>query len=79
MQPNLTRYFRGRLIDRIGNIGPWSNWVSATTSADASAVLDILSGKITETQLHQDLQIKINHIETINAEIFLNGVCRHER
>ena len=69
MQPNLTRYFRGRLIDRIGNIGPWSNWVSATTSADASAVLDILSGKITETQLHQDLQIKINHIETINAEI----------
>lgn len=69
MQPNLTRYFRGRLIDRIGNIGPWSNWVSATTSADASAVLDILSGKITETQLHQDLQIKINHIETIDVEI----------
>src|SRR5690606_1000042 len=23
MQPNLTRYFQGRLIDRIGNIGPW--------------------------------------------------------
>ena len=69
MQPNLTRYFRGRLIDRIGNIGPWSSWVSATTSADAAAVLDILSGKLTETQLHQDLQIKINHIETINAEI----------
>ena len=69
MQPNLTRYFRGRLIDRIGNIGPWSNWVSATTSADASAVLDILSGKLTETQLHQDLQTKINNIENINVEI----------
>ena len=65
MQPNLTRFFRGRLIDRIGNIGPWSNWVSATTSADASAVLDILSGKITETQLHQDLQTKIDKIDTI--------------
>ena len=69
MQPNLTRYFRGRLIDRIGNVGPWSNWVGATTSADASAVLDILSGKITETQLHQDLQTKINNIENINVEI----------
>lgn len=69
MQPNLTRYFRGRLIDRIGNIGPWSNWVSATTSADASAVLDILSGKITETQLHQDLQTKIDHIENIDTDI----------
>ncbi len=65
MQPNLTRWFRGRLIDRIGNIGPWSERVSATTSADASAVLDILSGKITETQLHQDLQTKIDKIDTI--------------
>lgn len=65
MQPNLTRYFRGRLIDRIGNIGPWSERVSATTSADASAILDILSGKITESQLHQDLATKIDKIDTI--------------
>jgi multidrug efflux pump subunit AcrA (membrane-fusion protein) len=65
MQPNLKRYFHGRLIDRIGNVGPWSNWVSATTSADASAVLDILSGKITESQLHQNLQTKIDKIDTI--------------
>ena len=69
MQPNLTRYFRGRLIDRIGNIGPWSNWVGATTSADASAVLDILSGKITESQLHQDLQTKIDRIDTVDSDI----------
>lgn len=65
MQPNLTRYFRGRLIDRIGNIGPWSQYANATTSADASAVLDILSGKITETQLSQNLQTKIDKIDTI--------------
>lgn len=65
MQPNLTRWFRGRLIDRIGNIGPWSERVSATTSSDASAVLDILSGKITESQLHQNLQTKIDKIDTI--------------
>lgn len=65
MQPNLKRYFRGRLIDRIGNVGPWSQYASATTSADASAVLDILSGKITESQLHQNLQTKIDKIDTI--------------
>ena len=69
MQPNLTQKYRGRLIDRIGNIGEWSEWATGTTSADASAVLDILSGKITESQLHQDLQTKIDHIETIDAEI----------
>lgn len=65
MQPNLTRWFRGRLIDRIGNVGPWSQYANATTSADASAVLDILSGKITESQLHQNLQTKIDKIDTI--------------
>lgn len=69
MQPNLTRYFRGRLIDRIGNIGPWSQYASATTSADASAVLDILSGKITESQLHQDLQTKIDKIDATEGDI----------
>jgi len=69
MQPNLTRYFRGRLIDRIGNIGPWSQYTNATTSADASAVLDILSGKLTETQLHQDLQTKIDRIDTVDGDI----------
>ena len=69
MQPNLTRYFRGRLIDRIGNIGPWSQYTNATTSADASAVLDILSGKISATQLNQDLQTKIDRIDTVDGDI----------
>ena len=69
MQPNLKRYFRGRLIDRIGNIGPWSQYANATTSADASAVLDILSGKITESQLHQDLQTKIDKIDATEGDI----------
>ncbi|WP_180086727.1 host specificity protein J [Acinetobacter sp. YH12226] len=69
MQPNLTRYFRGRLIDRIGNIGPWSQYASAITSADASAVLDILSGKITETQLAQDLATKIDRIDEFDGDV----------
>ncbi|MDI9705928.1 phage tail protein [Acinetobacter baumannii] len=69
LQPNLTQFYRGRLIDRIGNIGLWSNWTSATTSADASEILEILEGKISETELSEDLQTKIDHIETIDAEI----------
>lgn len=69
LQPNLKQYYRARLIDRIGNIGPWSSWTNATTSADASDILEILEEKITETQLHQDLQTKIDHIEAVDAEI----------
>ena len=69
LQPNLTQFYRGRLIDRIGNIGPWSGWTSATTSADATDVLELLNDQISETQLSQDLKTKIDHIETIDAEI----------
>ncbi|HCE0852560.1 TPA: phage tail protein [Acinetobacter baumannii] len=69
LQPNLTQFYRGRLIDRIGNIGPWSNWTHATTSADATDVLELLNDQISESQLNQDLKTKIDHIETIEAEI----------
>ncbi|MGZ2080291.1 host specificity protein J [Acinetobacter baumannii] len=69
MQPNLTQFYRGRLIDRIGNIGPWSDWTHATTSADATDVLELLNDQISETQLSQDLKTKIDQIEAIDAEI----------
>ncbi|EXC45025.1 phage tail family protein [Acinetobacter baumannii 99063] len=69
LQPNLTQFYRGRLIDRIGNIGSWSDWTHATTSADATDVLELLNDQISETQLSQDLKTKIDHIETIDAEI----------
>lgn len=69
LQPNLTQFYRGRLIDRIGNIGPWSDWTHATTSADATDVLELLNDQISETQLSQDLKTKIDHIENIDAEI----------
>lgn len=69
LQPNLTQFYQARLIDRIGNIGPWSDWTHATTSADATDVLELLNDQISETQLSQDLKTKIDHIETIDAEI----------
>lgn len=69
LQPNLTQFYRGRLIDRIGNIGPWSDWTHATTSADATDVLELLNDQISETQLSQDLKTKIDQIETIDVQI----------
>lgn len=66
MQPNLTQKYRGRLIDRIGNIGPWSEWATGTTSVDASAVLDLLSDKITESQLSQNLKTEIGKISDLD-------------
>lgn len=69
LQPNLTQFYQARLIDRIGNVGPWSDWTHATTSADATDVLEILNDQISETQLSQDLKTKIDQIETIDVQI----------
>lgn len=65
LQPNLKQFYRGRLIDRIGNVGPWSEWVNGTTIADPDAVLDLISGHIAETDLAQELQGKIEN--TVNV------------
>ncbi|MFK8873782.1 host specificity protein J [Serratia sarumanii] len=48
-------WFQARLVDKLGNTGPWTNWVQGTSSEDASEVLEYLKGKITETELGQEL------------------------
>lgn len=60
LQGNLTQKYRGRLVDRIGDIGAWSEWASGTTIADANLVLELLDGQITESQLDQALREKID-------------------
>ena len=69
LQGKLTQFYRARLIDRIGNVGDWSNWVSGTTTSDAKAVLDILSGQITESQLHKDLSSKVDKIDPLSLTV----------
>jgi len=65
MAAAVVRYFRGRLVDRTGNIGPWSDWIYGQSSADADAILDYITGKITETHLGQSL---LSEIEKISGE-----------
>lgn len=69
LQPNLTQFYQGRLVDRIGNKGDWSNWVSGTTISDAKDVLDLLHEQISESQLNKDLQEKIKHIGQIDTDL----------
>lgn len=59
MAAAVVRFFRVRLIDKSGNIGPWSAWVYGISSADAGELLDYLTGEITETQLGSGLLTKI--------------------
>ncbi|MGP5203712.1 host specificity protein J [Psychrobacter aquimaris] len=62
LQGNLAQSYRARLVDKLGFKSEWSNWVTGTTDASADKVLDLLEGKITESQLYQDLGTKIDKI-----------------
>lgn len=59
----VTFWFRARLVDRTGNIGPWSGWVMGQSSADASVILEYITGQITETELGQNLLDRIDLID----------------
>lgn len=65
LQPNLIQYYSGRIVDKIGNVGAWSEWVNGTTVADPEAILDLISGHIAESDLAKELQGKIEN--TVNV------------
>ncbi|WP_447874390.1 phage tail tip fiber protein, partial [Serratia fonticola] len=48
-------WFQARLVDRLGNAGPWTAWTQGTSSNDAEIILDALKDKITQTQLAKDV------------------------
>ncbi|WP_252090582.1 DUF1983 domain-containing protein [Pseudomonas sp. MWU13-3659] len=62
MAAAVVRYFRARLVDRTGNVGPWSGWEYGQSSADASAVLEYLDGKIGESHLGKQLLSEIGKV-----------------
>lgn len=69
LQGNLTQYYRGRIVDKLGNTSDWSDWAKGVTDASADKVLDLLNGQITESQLYKDLGAKIDKIGTNESAI----------
>lgn len=55
-------YFWARLVDKAGNIGPWSQVALGRSSTDSTAILEYLTGEITKTQLGQELLEEIDYI-----------------
>ena len=72
LSAGVTLYFWGRLVDRIGNIGPWypiGMGVQGQSSSDAAAILEMIAGQIGETELGQDLLDEINKIPGLQDQI----------
>jgi predicted phage tail protein len=72
-----TFFFWARLVDRIGNIGPFYPVVSGVmgqASSEAGPILDLISGQITESELGEHLLGEIDKIsgdgpESVNGRI----------
>lgn len=63
LEPGTTRYFWARVQDTANRLGNWANagiGVAGKASEDVGLLMDSLAGKITETQLAQELQEKID-------------------
>lgn len=56
--------FRARLVDRSGNVGPWSDFINGQSSADAEEILDYLKDQITKSELGKEL---LEDIDLING------------
>lgn len=67
-----TLFFWARLVDRTGNIGPFYpivNGVMGQASSDAGPILNMLAGKVSKTELGQDLLSDINKIPGLQDQI----------
>ncbi len=62
-------WFRARIVDRTGNIGPWSDYVQGASSSDAGTILDYLTGQISESELAQSLLDPIEKIPGIESNL----------
>ncbi|MGE6329694.1 TipJ family phage tail tip protein [Psychrobacter pacificensis] len=62
LQGNLAQSYRGRIVDKLGNVSPWTPWVTGTTDANADKVLDLVQGQIDESSLNDVLTSKIDDI-----------------
>ncbi|MEX5536056.1 phage tail protein [Pseudomonas syringae] len=72
LKAGVTFFFWARLVDRTGNVGPWyptGVGVMGQTSSDAGAILGMIAGQITETELGQKLLEKIELIEQLQDQV----------
>ncbi|MBV4477851.1 host specificity protein J [Pseudomonas botevensis] len=72
LRAGATFYFWARIVDRIGNIGPWypaGIGVQGQASSNAADILDMIAGQIGRTELGQDILDEIDKIPGLQAQI----------
>lgn len=69
LQNGLVQYYRGRIVDKLGFKGGWSNWARGEVLNDSSQVLDLIAGDIEQSHLNQALGQKIDKIDIVDDKV----------
>ena len=77
LQSGLVQYYRGRIVDKLGFKGDWSNWARGEVLNDSSQVLDLIAGDIKQSHLNQALGQKIDKIDVINQDLSQEVINRN--
>ncbi|HAT3626804.1 TPA: DUF1983 domain-containing protein, partial [Morganella morganii] len=62
-------YFRARLVDKIGNQSPWTEFVRGVADFDASTIIDEVAAGLGDSQIIKDLQSQADD----NFEAIINN------
>jgi len=68
----VTFYFWGRIVDKIGNIGPWypiGLGVQGQSSSNAGDILEMIAGQIGRTELGEEILSEIDKIPGLQDQI----------
>lgn len=60
MPAGVRRWYRARLVDRIGNTGDWTEWTEGDTSIDATAILGNIVEDVLTTDAGKQLVSKVD-------------------
>ncbi|MGF6669117.1 host specificity protein J [Pseudomonas monsensis] len=68
----VTFYFWGRIVDKVGNIGPWypvGLGVQGQSSSNAGDILEMIAGQIGRTELGEEILTEIDKIPGLQEQI----------
>nr|WP_254309030.1 phage tail protein [Rahnella aceris] len=69
MPAGVRRWYRARLVDRIGNVGDWTDFVMGTSSVDVSEILGDIAEEVLNSDLGKQLVARVDSVEESVSEL----------
>lgn len=63
MAAGVRRWYRARLVDKIGNVGEWTEFVMGTSSVDVSEILGDIAEEVLNSDVGKQLVSRVDSVE----------------